>query len=239
MKSIIFLIALFSVSGFVFAQDNSTTGGSDVVVTAPPPPRPVDRDVDFQESDFKTKQWVNDFHYVIVINKALQGKEAQTIKVYEWGYLIREEKVSTGRETWEPKGTHHSKKDMWTVTQTGYYTPTWLDKNHRSDSYGGIFSDIFGGTKMPYSIFFNGGIALHEVSKKAKDYLGQNVSGGCIRLSESLAQDLFDRVKDSKGQKIPDFKVDGSIKMDSQGRYSYREGTAFSTLVVVKNKIVE
>jgi hypothetical protein len=237
MKSLIFLIALLSVSGFVYADESTTTGGPDVIVSAPPP-RPVDIDVDFQESYFKTKQWVNDFRYVIVINKALQGKEAQTIKVYEWGYLIKEEKVSTGREEWEPKGTHHSKKDMWTVTQTGYYSPTWLDKNHRSDSYGGIFSDIFGGTKMPYAIFFNGGTALHEVPKKAKDYLGQNVSGGCVRLPETLANDLFDRVKDSRGQKIPDFKIDGSIKTDSHGKYSYKEGTSFSTLVVVKNKIV-
>lgn len=234
MRAILFF-SLFSFSFFAHAD---VVNPIDIVT---PPPRPIDIDVDFQPSYFETYPWIKEFRYVLVVNKAIKGKEAQTIKVYEFGTLVREEKVSTGREEFEPKGTHHSKKDMWTVTQTGYYSPTWLDKNHRSDSYGNgsVLGDIFGGVKMPYSIFFNGGTALHEVSKKARNYLGQNISGGCVRLPESLAEDLFQRIKETKGVRVPDFRVNGTIKTDENGNYSYRNEKGFSALIVVKNKIVD
>ena len=213
---------LFTLSTTVFAQS-----------------RPVEVDVDFTESTFQTSPWVQEFHYVIVVNKANKGREAQTIKVYEFGKLIRETKVSTGRDQFERAGENHSKRDSWTITPTGYYTPTFLSKNHRSSAYGGPFSGIFGGTKMPYAIFFNGDIALHEAPKGTESMLGKKASGGCVRLPSALAPELFERVQSVSGSRIPDFKVDGTIVTDANGNYSYREKSGYSTLIIVKNKIVE
>jgi hypothetical protein len=106
--------------------------------------RPKDIDVDFQTSYFESNPWIKEFHYVIVINKAKTGKDSQTIKVYEYEKLIISSRVSTGRDQFETAGEHHSKKDSWSVTPTGYYTPSYLDKNHKSAEYGGRWSKIFG-----------------------------------------------------------------------------------------------
>jgi hypothetical protein len=199
--------------------------------------RPVDVDVDFQPSYFESKPWVKEFHYVVVINKATKGSEAQTINVYEYGRLIIKSIVSTGRDGFEKKGEHHSVRDSWSVTPTGYYTPSYLDKDHRSGAYG-KWRWLTGGTLMPYAMFFNEGIAMHQFPKGTESQLGTNASGGCVRLKKEVAIELFTRIGETKGQRIPKFNVDGTITTDENGNYSYRN-SGFSTLIIVKNKIVE
>lgn len=229
MKTIISLFVLvFALT--TFAED------AGVITSAE---RPVDVAAKFDESFFQTQPWINEFRYVVVVNKATQGREAQTIKVYEYKSLIRQENVSTGRDQFEKKGEHHSKKDSWSITPTGYYTPDWLDKNHRSSNYGGIFSKILGGTKMPFAIFFNGPIALHEAPKGTEGALGTKASGGCIRLPESLAGDLFQRVNETNGARIPKFTVEGQALVDSSGHLLYRSEPGFSALIIVINKVVD
>lgn len=229
MKTIVGFIA------FLLIAFTATADESGVFTT---PERPVDVAADFQESFFKTQPWINEFRYVVVVNKADDGKEAQTIKVYEYGQLVRKELVSTGRDAFEKKGEHHSKKDSWSITPTGYYTPDWLDKDHRSSNYGGIFSKIIGGTKMPFSIFFNGPIALHEAPKGTEGALGSKASGGCIRLPETLAEDLFNRIKETSGARIPKFTVDGNGIVDSTGHLLYRNEPGFSALIIVIKKVL-
>lgn len=229
LKTIISLFVTIFLTTFAFADDVGVT-----VSTT----KPVDVDAKFEETYFQTKPWIAEFHYVIVVNKADSGIEAQSIKVYEYGNLIRTEKVSTGRDAFEKQGDHHSKHDSWSVTPTGYYTPTYLDKDHRSSSYGGIFSGIFGGTKMPFAIFFNGGIALHQAPKGTEGALGTKASGGCIRLPESLAGELFERVKETEGAKNPLFTVEGAAVLDKNGHQLYNDESGFSTLIIVLKKEV-
>lgn len=230
MKTIIGFIAFIIIAVVAQAED------AGVITTLD---RPVDVNAKFEESYFKTQSWINEFRYVVVVNKADSGKDAQTIKVYEYSQLIRKEFVSTGRDQFEKKGEHHSKKDSWSVTPTGFYTPDWLDKDHRSSSYGGVFSKIIGGTKMPFAIFFNGPIALHQAPKGTEGALGTKASGGCIRLPESLAGDLFERIKETNGARIPRFSVEGKPVLDSAGHLLYRDEPGFSALIIVINKIVE
>lgn len=230
LKTFIAFISLVIFSAFVQADD---------VGVFAIPERPIDVKVDFEESNFKSQTWINEFRYVVVVNKADEGKDAQTIKVYEYGQLIRKELVSTGRDQFEKKGEHHSKKDSWSVTPTGYYTPDWLDKDHRSSNYGGIFSKIIGGTKMPFAIFFNGPIALHEAPKGTEGALGTKASGGCIRLPESLAEDLFNRIKETSGARIPKFTVEGQAIVDSTGHLQFRNEPGFSALIIVLKKEVQ
>jgi lipoprotein-anchoring transpeptidase ErfK/SrfK len=201
--------------------------------------RPVDVDVTFNESTFTTQPWTKEFHYVIIVNKANSGLEAQSIKVYEFGKLILTDKVSTGRDEFEAKGEHHSKMAAWTVTPTGYYTPMFLDKDHKSSAYGGKWSWLKGGVKMPFAIFFNGGIALHQAPTGTESMLGKKASGGCIRLPEILASDLFTRVGEGAEALNPRFNVDGTGMYDLSGNIRHSTTPGFSTLVVVQNKIIK
>lgn len=230
VKTIIGFIAFI----IIVAIANADEGG---VITSLE--RPADVSAKFEESYFKTQSWMNEFRYIVVVNKANEGKDAQTIKVYEYGQVVRKELVSTGRDQFEKKGEHHSKKDSWSVTPTGYYTPDWLDKDHRSSNYGGIFSKIIGGTKMPFAIFFNGPIALHQAPKGTEGALGTKASGGCIRLPESLAEDLFNRINETIGARVPKFTVEGNPVLDSAGHLLYRSEPGFSALIIVINKIVQ
>jgi hypothetical protein len=71
-------------------------------------------------------------------------------------------------------------------TPNGSYRPQRLERKWFSRKY-----DM---SPMPYSIFFDGGYAIHgsyEVSR-----LGRPASHGCIRLSPSNASVLFALVKD-------------------------------------------
>jgi hypothetical protein len=224
----IFVLSLSMTS--LLAQDMS---GATVSLT-----RPVDVDVDFQTSYFESKPWVKEFHYVIVVNKANSGNDAQSIKVYEYGNLIITGKVSTGRDDFEAAGVHNSKRDSWSVTPTGYYTPSFLDKDHKSGAYAGKWSWLVGGVKMPFAVFFNGDIALHQAPKGTESALGKKASGGCIRLPGEIASEIFARIQETQGSRIPKFKVNGTAEVDSKGNYAY-SNAGFSALIIVKNKVLE
>lgn len=229
LKSLLTAIFALSFSAVVFSQDSGIVSNG----------RPVDVDVSFSESTFESQPWTKEFRYVVVVNKATTGKDAQTLKLYEYGQLIRTEKVSTGRDGFERKGEHHSKRDSWTVTPTGYYTPNTLTVLHKSSAYGGRWSWITGGTKMPFAIFFNGGIALHEAPKGTENMLGKKASGGCIRLPATLASDLFYRIKETFGVKNPRFNVNGTGMNDKDGHQMYAKNSGYSALIVVQNKVME
>jgi lipoprotein-anchoring transpeptidase ErfK/SrfK len=218
MKILITALFTFALSASgAFAQDAGATLGRE---------RPVDVAVNFTAKSLQLP-WV----------KAVTGTEKQTIKVYEYGQLIIKDKVSTGRNAFEKKGEHKSKSDSWSVTPTGYYTPEYLDKDHKSGAYGGKWSWIVGGVKMPYAIFFNGGIALHQAPKGTEGQLGEKASGGCIRLPGDVASDLFARINETNGAQIPRFSVIGDPKLDNDGHQLYRTG--FSALIVVQSQVID
>lgn len=62
------------------------------------------------------------------------------------------------------------------LTPPGTFNVTFKNRNHRSS--------IFNNAPMPYSVFFNGGIAFHEGSLRV-------LSHGCIHLSRAAAQTFF------------------------------------------------
>lgn len=61
-------------------------------------------------------------------------------------------------------------------TPTGTFHVTWKDADHRSSE--------FNDAPMPWSVFFNGGIAFHTGSLSRQ-------SAGCIHLSDSVARTFF------------------------------------------------
>ncbi len=62
------------------------------------------------------------------------------------------------------------------LTPPGTFRVQWKDKDHKSKE--------FNMAPMPYSVFFNGGIAFHQGSLSVKSH-------GCIHLSMAAAQKYF------------------------------------------------
>ena len=77
-------------------------------------------------------------------------------------------------------------------TPSGSYRPQSLDRNHRSN--------LFGGAPMPYSIFYSGNFAIHGTVYV--DRLGMRASHGCIRLHPSNAAVLFGMVQRQPGNTL-------------------------------------
>lgn len=173
----------------------------------------------FSEADFVEKPWMRDFQYVIVVNKSAKGPMAQTMRLYENGLLVHQTKVSTGREGLELRRknkvcTGAPPKSYWSQTPTGYYTPKYLSKDHRSSSWD---------SDMPNAIFYDldNGLALHEVHPSYEKYLGGRASGGCVRQDKGTAEELFNRVASTEGASIPEINLDGTPVLDEQGNVKY------------------
>lgn len=84
-------------------------------------------------------------------------------------WLIRDGKVEYG-----PVPIRHGKRGY--RTPPGVFRVTFKNKNHRSS--------IFNNAPMPYSVFFNGGIAFHQGSLRSESH-------GCVRLTRAAAQTFF------------------------------------------------
>jgi len=99
-------------------------------------------------------------------------KSAQRLSVAIDGSMRYQWPVSTARQGYS--------------TPTGSYRPEWLARKW--------FSRKYDWSPMPYSIFFNGGYAIHGSYEIA--HLGRPASHGCIRLHPQNAATLFALVKE-------------------------------------------
>ncbi len=79
-----------------------------------------------------------------------------------------------GTETYGPVRISHGMEGY--ETPTGTSAVDFKDIDHRSS--------IYENAPMPYSVFFNGGIAFHEGDTSEQSH-------GCIRLSEGAAQTFY------------------------------------------------
>jgi lipoprotein-anchoring transpeptidase ErfK/SrfK len=173
--------------------------------------------------------WVSEFEIVIVINKASKGATKQTLQMYRRGTLILTTKVSTGREQlekpkfifWGPKHTYYSS------TNDGYYSPHWLVPLHHSKLWG---------TDMPWAVFFDDGIAIHQAPPKSEGALGYRASGGCVRVGRDVASYIFNTVQSSGEGLVPKFNRDGSVVRDSHGEIVREQ--KLRTLIVVEDNNV-
>lgn len=86
-------------------------------------------------------------------------------ETYSW-------KVSTGRKGFE--------------TPPGKFRPDYIDELHHSTKYENA--------PMPFSVFFNDGIAVHGTTELKR--LGSPASHGCVRLDPQNAEVFFRAVAD-------------------------------------------
>lgn len=185
----------------------------------------------FDPAVFQTNSWINEFENVIVINKANTGSSKQSMVVYQRGVKVLETKVSTGREKQEPKKRwifgKGAKYSYFSSTNTGYYTPTFTSRLHKSKLWKSY---------MPYSVFFDGGTAIHQAPEGTEYALGTRASGGCVRASLQASSYIFNMVNASGKGMIPAFTKDGQPVLQANGDVKRREG--YKTLVIVED-IVE
>ncbi len=97
----------------------------------------------------------------------------QTMTVYVDEKLSYVFKVSTGRRGYG--------------TPTGQWNAQWLSPHHRSKKYHNA--------PMPWSVFFNGGYAVHGTTEVRQ--LGRPASHGCVRLQPSNAKIFYQLVQEN------------------------------------------
>ena len=88
---------------------------------------------------------------------------------------------------------------------------------------------------MPWSIFFDGGIAIHQAPDGTEGALGSRASGGCVRVSRSDAPYIFSMVKATENAWIPKFTRGGDVVLDANGNWEKDRG--YSTLIIVEDRI--
>ena len=115
---------------------------------------------------------------------------AQRMTVKSGGQTLHHWAISSGR-------TGHE-------TPRGRFTPAWTAKMWHSRKYNMA--------PMPYSVFFNGGIATHGTN--AVKRLGRPASHGCIRLTTANARKFYQLVH-RHGKKRTRIVVTGFAKQSS------------------------
>jgi lipoprotein-anchoring transpeptidase ErfK/SrfK len=96
---------------------------------------------------------------------------SQRMTVRAGGKTLHSWKISSGRAGYE--------------TPTGTFRPNWMARDWHSRKY-----DM---APMPYSVFFNGGIATHGTTSVRG--LGRPASHGCIRLETQNAKAFYELVR--------------------------------------------
>ncbi|KHD88252.1 MAG: hypothetical protein OM95_10125 [Bdellovibrio sp. ArHS] len=163
-----------------------------------------------------------EYPVILIINKKESGPGAQRMKVYLNGYLTYDWPVSTGRERWE---TAKSGRTYFSVTPAGFFYPYMLNKDHYSETWQ---------TPMPYSVFFNGGIAVHATTPGLYKYLGTRASGGCVRLHHENAAFVFNRIQSEGRGLVPVINRNGTVSRDRRGNVIRRVN--YRTLVIVEDR---
>jgi lipoprotein-anchoring transpeptidase ErfK/SrfK len=162
-------------------------------------------------------------HVVVVINKSNVGSTAQTVNVYVDGQLTYTFKTSTGREKSE---TTKSGRKTVTTTPVGYFRIQGIERNHWSNAWK---------ADMPYTVFFNGGIALHATTKSHYAALGKRDSGGCSRLHPDNAKIFFELVKPLPVVSVDQIGRDGKTVLDKAGNAVKVKNR--DVLIIVENRI--
>lgn len=217
MVRIILSLLIVIGSGLLMAGVANAQMATDVTPMASYDNIDMGHSVDLQAFDAAVFQdrthWINEYELVIVINKAKVGATKQTLIAYKNGVEALRTKTSTGRERVEAKRTlfkwHAPKKTYFSATNTGYFNVGWMDPSHKSKLWG---------TVMPWAIFFDGGIAVHQAPEGTEGALGKRASGGCVRISRKVAPTVYQMVLDAGKGLVPDVNQRGEVKKDSNGQ---------------------
>ena len=130
-------------------------------------------------------QVISDNRVVVVINKAIRGTDAQTLKLFENGVEVMKIKVSTGKEE---RVVSTSGRTYVSTTPVGFYRPTKMYTDYLSYTWN---------APMPNAVFFIGGIAIHATGSSNYAKLGTRASGGCVRTTLADSKKIRELVMES------------------------------------------
>lgn len=156
----------------------------------------------------------SEFPVVMVISKRFQSA-----MVYHYGSVVNSFPVSTGRERMERA---KSGRVYFTTTPTGWFSPKRYIRDHYSTTWE---------AHMEYSIFFNGGIAVHATTPDHYRELGRRASGGCVRLHKSDAIWFWNLSTSYRKANVPYFTRGGRILKNKDGSIKRHMGAG--TLFIV------
>lgn len=157
---------------------------------------------------------LHEFPVVMIISKS-----SQTATVYHYGRFLRRFSVSTGRERWERA---KSGRVYFTTTPSGWYSAKRYIRYHYSSTWE---------AKMEYSIFFNGGVAVHATTPDHYKELGKRASGGCVRMHKSDAIWFWNLSTSYRTASVPYFTRHGRVLKDRHGNIRHHRGAG--TLFIV------
>lgn len=168
------------------------------------------------------REAIAEYPVIVYVNKSVRSRMGQRIVVFHEGRQILTDHVSTGREQFEA--------ERFSTTPTGFFTPTFLSENHVASKSG---------IPMPFSVFFHENIALHQAvnDNRGTYQLGRRASAGCVRLSERLAPQLFDLIKETGKGRMPIIHEDGTVAISADGEM-YRMNR-YMTLIVVDDSTAD
>ncbi len=158
---------------------------------------------------------------VLIVNKATKGTTAQKLIAYVDGVEFGRFDISTGREKYE---TAKSGRSYWTTTPIGYFRPTEVKPVHYSNTWK---------TNLKWTVFFRGGVAIHATTPDHYSELGSRASGGCVRMREDQAHEIFNLVKSAGKKTVPLIGRNGEVSLDSKGKEM--SAANYDTLVIVRN----
>lgn len=153
-------------------------------------------------------------------------RTTQTIKVKtprgDW-----EDKVSTGGGLKLPNGVERKDKSPYCANQeTPDLNQVYIaaaesgpDRTMEPVHFSNTFSDQKGNKiAMPWAISLGGGIYFHEAPPSYLEFLGKNVSGGCIRLPPGRAEQLYREMLEFGGITVT---ISGENPPSKPGERSY------------------
>jgi hypothetical protein len=128
------------------------------------------------------------FDIILVVDTSENSEFGQKAQLYVDGELVKIYNVSTGLE--KKKYNQHRHTYMQTNTVKGRFLLQAMIINYTSGTWG---------DKMPYSIFFHAGWALHGVSsEKQKSQIGHRASAGCVRFYLEDIKEIFNLFSENR-----------------------------------------
>ena len=154
-----------------------------------------------------------------LVPKRSNLNDAQTLRIYRNGQLIRKTKISTGRGSFQLRGRKaHCEQPLesyHTYTEPGYFNFQALEKDYKSKSYD---------ADMPNAMFYHRGrgLALHAALESKIPYLGTPHSGGCTRMDPLSAESLYESILATENSTIPVIDILGNPVLDAWGQMTYK-----------------
>jgi hypothetical protein len=130
---------------------------------------------------------------IIVVNKAKQGtaQDAQTLEAFLDGTLLYRATISTAKEdkvVIPPNERYPEGHTYYAGTYEGTFRIYNRVLDHKSTKWGG--------SRMEFAQFFDGGIAIHATTEEHYHELGRRASGGCVRMYRRDAKIMWKLVEE-------------------------------------------